>query len=39
MSVPHVNKKKNWKYIRLEVIKVNQKKEKDQKFQSDECEY
>ena len=27
------------KYIRLEVIKVNQKKEKHQKLQGDECEY
>ena len=27
------------KYIHLEEIKVNQKKEKDQKFQGDECEY
>ena len=32
-------KKKNGKYIRLEVMKVNQKKEKDQKFQGDKCEY
>ena len=41
MSVPHVNTKiqKQKKYIRLEVIKVNQTKEKDQKFQGDECEY
>ena len=44
MSVPNVNTKilkrrKKLKYIRLEVIKVNQKKEKYQKFQGDEFEY
>ena len=43
MSVPHVHtkilKRKKEKYIRLEIIKVNQKKEKDKKFQVDECEY
>ena len=42
MSVPHVNTKilyKKFKIHTLRVIKVDQKKEKDQKFQCDECEY
>ena len=43
MSVPSVNtnilKRKICKYICSEIIKVHQKKEKDQEFQCNECEY
>ena len=43
MSVPSVNtnilKRKICKDICSEIIKVHQKKEKDQEFQCDECEY